>query len=91
MLAIIHIVMVIRHIIFCHIFQATVLEEMPPFPERESSILAKLKKRQPDKTKGKILEKENKTDMERPTPNASVTNDATNGIQVSEPSAAISL
>ena len=28
---------------------ATVLEEMPPFPERESSILAKLKKRRPDK------------------------------------------
>lgn len=25
--------------------QATVLEEMPPFPERESSILAKLKKK----------------------------------------------
>lgn len=29
------------------IFQATVLEEMPPFPERESSILAKLKKKKP--------------------------------------------
>ena len=28
-------------------FQATVLEEMPPFPERESSILAKLKKKKP--------------------------------------------
>jgi AP-2 complex subunit alpha len=28
---------------------ATVLEEMPPFPERESSILAKLKKKRPDK------------------------------------------
>ena len=27
--------------------QATVLEEMPPFPERESSILAKLKKKKP--------------------------------------------
>ena len=26
---------------------ATVLEEMPPFPERESSILAKLKKKRP--------------------------------------------
>ena len=25
--------------------QATVLEEMPPFPERESSLLAKLKKK----------------------------------------------
>jgi len=32
-----------------HCFQATVLEEMPPFPERESSILAKLKKKRPDK------------------------------------------
>ena len=27
------------------LIQATVLEEMPPFPERESSILAKLKKK----------------------------------------------
>ena len=27
--------------------QATVLEEMPPFPERESSLLAKLKKKKP--------------------------------------------
>lgn len=27
--------------------QATVFEEMPPFPERESSILAKLKKKKP--------------------------------------------
>ena len=26
---------------------ATVFEEMPPFPERESSILAKLKKKRP--------------------------------------------
>ena len=57
---------------------------MPPFPERESSILAKLKKRQPDKTKERILEKENKTDMERPAPNVSVTNDGTNSIQVRE-------
>ena len=29
-------------------YQATVLEEMPPFAERESSILAKLKKKAPD-------------------------------------------
>lgn len=28
--------------------KATVLEEMPAFPERESSILAKLKKKRPD-------------------------------------------
>ncbi len=27
------------------------LEEMPPFPERESSILAKLKKKRPNKLK----------------------------------------
>ncbi|XP_064635751.1 AP-2 complex subunit alpha-2-like [Lineus longissimus] len=30
---------------------ATVLEEMPPFPERESSILAKLKKKKPSSVK----------------------------------------
>ena len=29
---------------------ATVLEEMPPFPERESSILAKLMKKKPSAT-----------------------------------------
>ena len=33
------------------LLQATVLEEMPPFPERESSILAKLKKKKPDAVK----------------------------------------
>ena len=33
--------------------QATVLEEMPPFPERQSSILAKLKKKKgPDTATG---------------------------------------
>ncbi|KAF6020849.1 AP2A2 [Bugula neritina] len=31
---------------------ATVLEEMPPFPERESSILAKLKKKKPEAIEG---------------------------------------
>lgn len=32
--------------LYCNaLLQATVLEEMPPFPERESSILAKLKKK----------------------------------------------
>ncbi|XP_067952099.1 AP-2 complex subunit alpha-2-like [Watersipora subatra] len=31
---------------------ATVLEEMPPFPERESSILAKLKKKKPEAIDG---------------------------------------
>lgn len=34
--------------------QATVLEEMPAFPERESSILAVLKKRKP----GRVPENE---------------------------------
>lgn len=33
---------------------ATVLEEMPPFPERESSILASLKKKKPGMTPDKI-------------------------------------
>lgn len=33
---------------------ATVLEEMPPFQERESSILAKLKKKRPDKVNANI-------------------------------------
>ena len=41
------------HYIFT--LQATVLEEMPPFPERESSILAKLKKKKP-KAENKDIE-----------------------------------
>lgn len=32
------------------------LEEMPPFPERESSILAKLKKKRPDKVANNTIE-----------------------------------
>ena len=36
--------------------QATVLEEMPPFPERESSILAKLKKKKPHNAEQKEIE-----------------------------------
>lgn len=36
------------------LFQATVLEEMPAFPERESSILAVLKKKKP----GRVPENE---------------------------------
>ncbi|GFR58277.1 AP-2 complex subunit alpha-2 [Elysia marginata] len=42
---------------------ATVLEEMPPFPERESSILAKLKKKKPTATAegGEEKEKEPRT------------------------------
>ncbi|XP_077976708.1 AP-2 complex subunit alpha-2-like isoform X2 [Styela clava] len=45
---------------------ATVLEEMPPFPERESSILAKLKKKKP--ASANVLEKEDrKKDSATPT------------------------
>ncbi|BFZ05316.1 hypothetical protein BsWGS_08355 [Bradybaena similaris] len=41
---------------------ATVLEEMPPFPERESSILAKLKKKKPAVPEGtEVKEKEART------------------------------
>lgn len=44
------------------------LEEMPPFPERESSILAKLKKKKQEKTG--IVEKEDKPEpVEKPTTN----------------------
>lgn len=51
--------------------QATVLEEMPPFPERESSILAKLKKKKQEKTG--IVEKEDKPEpVEKPTTNGQV-------------------
>ncbi|PFX11439.1 AP-2 complex subunit alpha-2, partial [Stylophora pistillata] len=50
---------------------ATVLEEMPPFPERESSILAKLKKKKQEKTG--IIEKEEKSEpVEKPTTNGQV-------------------
>lgn len=50
---------------------ATVLEEMPPFPERESSILAKLKKKKQEKTG--IVEKEEKAEpAEKPTTNGQV-------------------
>ena len=51
--------------------QATVLEEMPPFPERESSILAKLKKKK--KEKAGILDKEEKAEPpEKPTANGQI-------------------
>lgn len=51
--------------------QATVLEEMPPFPERESSILAKLKKKKQEKAG--IVEKEEKAEpAEKPTTNGQV-------------------
>ena len=39
---------------------ATVLEEMPPFPERESSILATLKKKKPGMTAPEKVSKENR-------------------------------
>jgi len=38
------------------VLKATILEEMPPFPERESSILAKLKKKRPDKVANNTIE-----------------------------------
>lgn len=47
----------IRHKL-CVNLQATVLEEMPPFPERESSILAKLKKKRPDNVNNAIEPKD---------------------------------
>ncbi|KAJ7390946.1 AP-2 complex subunit alpha-2 [Desmophyllum pertusum] len=50
---------------------ATVLEEMPPFPERESSILAKLKKKKQEKAG--MVEKEEKSEpAEKPTANGQV-------------------
>ncbi|XP_061180876.1 AP-2 complex subunit alpha-2-like [Saccostrea echinata] len=48
---------------------ATVLEEMPPFPERESSILAKLKKKKPTVTE----QTENK-EPKQPMPQAQMSN-----------------
>ncbi|KXJ10809.1 AP-2 complex subunit alpha-2 [Exaiptasia diaphana] len=50
---------------------ATVLEEMPPFPERESSILAKLKKKKPNAVKEKDEKPES---AEKPTSNGQVPN-----------------
>ena len=50
--------------------QATVLEEMPPFPERESSILAKLKKKKIIPPGG---DKEEKAEpAEKPTTNGQI-------------------
>lgn len=45
--------------------KATVLEEMPPFPERESSILAKLKKKKGPGTVTDLeeIKKERSSDM----------------------------
>ncbi|VDM68005.1 unnamed protein product, partial [Strongylus vulgaris] len=40
---------------------ATILEEMPPFPEKESSLLAKLKKSKPQVEELENVEKERKT------------------------------
>ena len=57
--------------LFMFSLKATVLEEMPPFPERESSILAKLKKKKQEKAG--ILDKEEKSEpAEKPTTNGQV-------------------
>lgn len=53
---------------------ATVLEEMPPFPERESSILAKLKKKKP--AAAKVIESPtNSDDKAKSLPVAKMSND----------------
>ncbi|KAB0801182.1 hypothetical protein PPYR_05536 [Photinus pyralis] len=57
---------------------ATVLEEMPSFPERESSILAVLKKKKP----GRVPENEIK-EGKSPTPITNHTNDTNNTSSVS--------
>jgi len=51
---------------------ATVLEEMPPFPERESSILAKLKKKKPSATQA--LEKDSDKTKSSTTPSPTSNN-----------------
>ena len=45
---------------------------MPPFPERESSILAKLKKKKPDSAVRAGLLREEKTPTEKPTMNGQI-------------------
>lgn len=53
---------------------ATILEEMPPFPERESSILAKLKKKKP--AAAKVVESpETEKKLMKPAPSAKMNND----------------
>ncbi|XP_044741547.1 AP-2 complex subunit alpha [Chrysoperla carnea] len=52
---------------------ATVLEEMPAFPERESSILAVLKKKKP----GRIPETADMRESKSPAPTANHNNDST--------------
>ena len=53
---------------------ATILEEMPPFPERESSILAKLKKKKP--AAAKVVESpEAEKKTPKATPAAKMTSD----------------
>lgn len=46
--------------------QATVLEEMPPFLERESSILALLKRKKPGRVPDTVESKENKSPARSP-------------------------
>lgn len=45
---------------------AAVLEEMPPFPERDSSILAKLKKKKPKTSDVEEQVKQNKSERPKP-------------------------
>jgi AP-2 complex subunit alpha len=52
---------------------------MPPFPERESSILAKLKKKKPNSVK----EKEEKPDADKPTSNGQVAGSEAPQVKVS--------
>ena len=53
---------------------ATILEEMPPFPERESSILAKLKKKKP--AAAKVIDSpETEKRTPKPTPSAKMNSD----------------
>ncbi|ESO97508.1 hypothetical protein LOTGIDRAFT_203023 [Lottia gigantea] len=67
---------------------ATVLEEMPPFPERESSILAKLKKKKPSS----VPENSTETTKEpKAMPAAQINSDSTGSnpqpsLQISSPS-----
>lgn len=69
---------------------ATVLEEMPPFPERESSILATLKKKKPGMTSGlNAVPKEYKGTMANNILNDVHTNNASTdllGLNASPPS-----
>ncbi|KAK6191740.1 hypothetical protein SNE40_003346 [Patella caerulea] len=64
---------------------ATVLEEMPPFPERESSILAKLKKKKPSSVAETAIET---TKEHKAMPAAQINSDGQPTLQISSPSSA---